>query len=201
MNSRKNFLEDYQRNLVFKDEALREASQATGVSVISNEIGEFISFYLNNKDIYEVVEIGSGYGYSTKFLHILLPEARIHSVERYFPRYERAREYLVSERVEFFNMSGEYYLAKRKEKIDLLFLDGSKPHYVHFLEAALPLMDRGAILLADNIFGRGLSYEEEVDKRHRTMQRRIREFLDLAFEEFHASLLPIDDGLFIGEKL
>lgn len=201
MTSRRKFLEKYQRNLVFKDEDLRKTSQETGVSVISDEIGEFISFYLKDKDIKEVVEIGSGYGYSTKFLHILLPQARIHSLERYEPRYDRAREFLIHDQVEFFLMSGQDYLDKRKDKIDLLFLDGSKPHYIHFLEAALPLMDQGAILLADNIFARGLSYDEDIHRRHKTLQRRMAEFLDLAFKEFHATLLPIDDGLLIGEKL
>ncbi len=200
-SEKKAFLENYQTNLVFKDEGLRASALEEGVNVISNEIGEFISFYLKNKSIGEVVEIGSGFGYSTKFLHILLPQANIISIERYLPRYERAKSFLVSPKVSFFNMEAQDYLDKREESIDLLFLDGSKPHYVHFLERALLLMPRGSILIADNILARGLSYDLENKRRHRTLQKRMKEFLDLVFREFHATIIDIDDGLLIGEKL
>lgn len=200
-NNRKDFLEAYQLNLAFKDEALRQGAADEGVQVISNEVGEFISFYIKNKGIKEVVEIGSGFGYSTKLLHILLPEARIVSLERYYPRFEKARDSLKDSRVKFINMDALDYLKERKESIDLLFLDGSKPHYIHFLESALPLMSSGSLIIADNILARGLSYDRESTRRHRTLQRRMKEFLDLCFREFHGTILPIDDGLLIGEKL
>lgn len=200
MGNRQAFIEKYQKNLPFRDEALRQAAAERGVSVLSDDVGEFISFYVSRRSIKEVVEIGSGYGYSTQLLHILLPEANIVSLERYAPRYEIARKNLVHPRVTFIHGDGERYLQDRKEKIDLLFLDGSKPHYVSFLKEALPLLNPSSLLIADNIFARGLSYDEKSERRHRTLQRRMKAFLELAFEEFHAILLPLDDGVLIGEK-
>lgn len=194
------FIEKYQRNLPFKDESLRLEAKRQGVSVISNEVGEFLAFYLKNKIVEEVVEIGSGYGYSTKLLHLLLPKANIVSLERHIPRYEVAKDFLSHPNIEFVLGDGQDYLAKRKKKIDLLFLDGSKPHYVYFLQEALAHMNKGSLLIADNIFARGLSYDSKCDRRHRTLQRRMHAFLELVFEEFHATILPIDDGLLIGEK-
>lgn len=200
MSDRRAFIQKYQKNLPFKDEDLRQRADKVGVSVLSDEIGEFLAFYLKNKSIKEVVEIGSGYAYSTKLLHILLPQANIVSLERHAPRYEIAKKLLDHPRVNFILGDGQTYLRQRKRGIDLLFLDGSKPHYCFFLQEALPLMKKGSILIADNIFGRGLSYDKKSEKRHGTLQRRMEAFLDLAFEEFDATLLAVDDGLLIGEK-
>ena len=200
MSDRQAFIQKYQKNLAYKDEELRKRAEARGVSVLSDEIGEFLGFYLKNKTNKEVVEIGSGYAYSTKLLHILLPEANIVSLERHAPRYEIAKTLLNHPKVEFILGDGQSYLNQREKAIDLLFLDGSKPHYCFFLQEALPLMKKGSFLIADNIFGRGFSYNKESEKRHGTLQRRMATFLDLAFKEFNATLLPLDDGLLIGEK-
>lgn len=200
MNSRENFLQQYRKNLLFSNEELRQEAASIGVSVLSDEVGEFISFYLRGKEINEIVEIGSGVAYSTTLLHLLFPKANLVSLERYEPRYEMAKKNLVSEQVSFLLEDGEDYLRRRKKAIDLLFLDGSKPHYIHFLELALPMMEKGALLIADNIFGRGLSYEKNIDRRHKTLQKRMSAFLELVFEEFHATLLPLDDGLLIAER-
>lgn len=200
MSDRQAFIKKYQRNLPFKDEELRQRASEVGVSVLSDEIGEFLAFYLKNKSIKEVVEIGSGFAYSTKLLHILLPEANIVSLERHKPRYEIAKKLLNHPKVHFILGDGQSYLNKREKGIDLLFLDGSKPHYCFFLEEALPLMEKGSLIIADNIFGRGLSYDKNSEKRHGTLQRRMGVFLELAFKEFDATLLDLDDGLLIGER-
>lgn len=200
MTSREDFLGQYRKNLPFSDEHLRQEASEIGVSVLSDEIGEFLSFYLHDKLIQEIVEIGSGVAYSTRLLHLLFPKANLVSLERYAPRHALAKEGLQSPQIEFILGDGEEYLKKRKKSIDLLFLDGSKPHYISFLQEALHLLPKGSILVADNIFGRGLSYEENVHRRHKTLQKRMKAFLDLAFKEFHATLLPLDDGLLIAER-
>ena len=200
MRSREHFLKQFRKNLIYTDEKLRQEAADLGVSVLSDEIGEFLSFYLKGKEMHEIVEIGSGVGYSTTLLHLLFPKAHLVSVERYEPRHLLAKKNLKAETVSFLHESGEDYLRSREVPIDLLFLDGSKPHYISFLELALPLLKEGSILIADNIFGRGLSYEEDIPRRHKTLQKRMKAFLELVFEEFHASLLPMDDGLLIAER-
>ncbi len=83
------------------------------------------------------------------------------------------------------------------KSFDFAFMDGDKRTYVETYESLLPLMNKGAFILADNTLWDGHVTDAEYDKDHQTVG--IRRFNDYvaADKRVEKVLLPLRDGLTI----
>lgn len=193
------FLEEYLQPFTKEHRRLKERAYELGVLVIEDEVAEFLSVYLKDKPIRTLVEIGTGLGYSSKLFRSILPQATIHSVDRSKDRLALAKENLKDDCIELHESDGIEFLENFNEPIDLLFLDGAKSQYEHMVRACLDNITKDGIIITDNIFVRGKAYEE-VEKRHRTVQRRMQAYLAWMFKAFDSHLIDIGDGLLVSRK-
>lgn len=201
MSDKDLFLDKYRVNISFNDDEYINFSKSKSVIVLEDEIAEIILFILKTNKINSLVEIGSGTGYSAKLFSTVIDSKNIVSVESDYERYKLAKEYNKDNDIEFKNLEGSEYLKNRKEKIDLLFLDASKSHYLEFLNSAEHLIKTNTIILADNIFARGITYDRNIKKRHRTIQNKMKLFLNEIFsEKYNTVLLDIGDGLVYAKR-
>ncbi len=85
-------------------------------------------------------------------------------------------------------------------KFDMVFLDGDKRTYVETYEAILPLLNPGAIILADNTLWDGHVIDPSYDRDHQT--QGIRRFNDHVKADPRVTrvILPLRDGLTIIRK-
>jgi len=83
------------------------------------------------------------------------------------------------------------------KSFDFAFMDGDKRTYVETYEGLLPLMNKGAFILADNTLWDGHVTDAEYDKDHQTVG--IRRFNDYVASDKRVEkvLLPLRDGLTI----
>lgn len=83
------------------------------------------------------------------------------------------------------------------KSFDFAFMDGDKRTYVETYESLLPLMNKGAFILADNTLWDGHVTDAEYDKDQQTVG--IRRFNDYvaADKRVEKVLLPLRDGLTI----
>lgn len=83
------------------------------------------------------------------------------------------------------------------KSFDFAFMDGDKRTYVETYESLLPLMNKGAFMLADNTLWDGHVTDAEYDKDQQTVG--IRRFNDYvaADKRVEKVLLPLRDGLTI----
>ena len=83
------------------------------------------------------------------------------------------------------------------KSFDFAFMDGDKRTYVETYESLLPLMNKGAFILADNTLWDGHVTDADYDKDQQTVG--IRRFNDyVAFDNrVEKVLLPLRDGLTI----
>lgn len=83
------------------------------------------------------------------------------------------------------------------KSFDFAFMDGDKRTYVETYESLLPLMNKGAFMLADNTLWDGHVTDADYDKDQQTVG--IRRFNDYvaADERVEKVLLPLRDGLTI----
>lgn len=83
------------------------------------------------------------------------------------------------------------------KSFDFAFMDGDKRTYVETYEGLLPLMNKGAFILADNTLWDGHVTDAEYDKDQQTVG--IRRFNDYvaADKRVEKVLLPLRDGLTI----
>ena len=85
------------------------------------------------------------------------------------------------------------------QMIDIVFIDAAKQFYIEFYELVLPKLNKGGLIIADNVLWKGMVGTDESDK------------LGIAIHNFniHVSkdprveniILPLRDGLQLIRKL
>lgn len=86
-------------------------------------------------------------------------------------------------------------LPNLNKKFDLVFIDADKENYIHYFEMVVPMMNKGGIILSDNVLwsGKVLEPVKPNDKSTKALldyNKRLKE--DARVETV---LLPIRDGL------
>src|SRR5437667_88042 len=77
---------------------------------------------------------------------------------------------------------------------DLAFIDALKPEYQAYLDALVPRLAPGALIVADNVLWSGRVTDAAIDDEN---TRALREFdaAVLGDSRFSATILPVGDGL------
>lgn len=155
-----------------------------------------------------ILEIGTGIGYSALLMATLLPQAEIVTIEPFAPRYREARKRMqqagVEDRVTVVSATAEEALREIKGPFDLLYLDGSKGHYLEHLRLAEPLLQKNATVLADNVLFRGYvcADDRDVPRRMRTIAHRMRAFLAYVKDPryFTTKIYETGDGFAVARR-
>lgn len=147
-----------------------------------------------------IVEIGTFTGYATLCLaEGLAPSGRLHTIEaneeyeaiqnKYFGQ-SPYREQIV----QHFAPALEV-LPTLPDAIDLVFIDADKKNYLNYLEAVLPKMRVGGVILSDNVLWSGKVVEPVKDNdKHTQVLMAYNERL-ATDPRLETVLLPIRDGL------
>ena len=84
-------------------------------------------------------------------------------------------------------------------------MDAAKGQYFNFLDDVLRLMDKGAVLLSDNVLQDGDIIESRfaVTRRNRTIHSRMRKYLYALThdERLETTILPVGDGVTMSVRL
>ena len=91
-------------------------------------------------------------------------------------------------------------IPKINENFDLIFLDADKENYVNYFNLIINKLNKGGIILADNVLWSG----KVIDLTDNDLPTRIlREFNELVNEDSRVEtiLLPIRDGISLIRKL
>lgn len=87
------------------------------------------------------------------------------------------------------------------KKFDLVFIDADKENYINYFEMIVPLMNKGGIILSDNVLWSGKVLEPAVDKDLST--KVLQEYNKLLKDDprVETVLLPIRDGLTVSRVI
>ncbi|MBO5667295.1 MAG: O-methyltransferase, partial [Firmicutes bacterium] len=163
-----------------------------------------------------ILEIGTAVGYGATCFATWAPEATVTTIEYSPEMVEQARQNIekrgLSDRVTVLEGDARQVLAQiaaeRKENdppYDFVFIDAGKGHYPEFWGLSLPMMAKDCIVASDNVLFKGLTasdvFEAEGKKKrkHRTIVRRLRKYLDYLSHEdgLITSVMAVGDGLAI----
>lgn len=149
-----------------------------------------------------IVEIGTFTGYATLCLaEGLSQEGFIHTIEVNEELEEIQNKYFEqssyrSQIIQHF-APALFVIPTLPDGIDLVFIDADKKNYPNYLEAILPKMRKGGIILSDNVLWSGKVVENVKDNDKHT-QVLISYNQQLANDSrLETILLPIRDGLSI----
>ena len=162
--------------------------------------GRFLSLLSKMVQPRTILEIGTYTGYATLCLaEGLHPEGVLHTID--------IKEELTDLQREFFDRSGYgsqivQHLGKAADIIpsldttfDLVFIDADKQNYAHYFDLVIEKMNRGGIILSDNVLWSGKVVEEvkHNDKHTQALMAYNQKIKDDPRVE--TVLLPIRDGI------
>lgn len=164
--------------------------------------GSFLRLLVQLSGARRVLEIGTFTGYSALMMASALPEdgqlitcdldpVATAVARRFFDKSRHGRK------IELRLGPALDTLASLQGPFDLAFLDADKERYPDYLEAILPLLRKGGLLVADNTLwsGRVLSPKGEEDRAiHAFNERCARD------ERLDAVLLTVRDGVTLARK-
>lgn len=185
---------------------LQELSKRTHLNVLQPRMisghfqGRFLSLLSKMVQPRTILEIGTYTGYATLCLaEGLHPEGVLHTID--------IKEELTDLQREFFDRSGYgnqivQHLGKAADIIpslnttfDLVFIDADKQNYAHYFDLVIEKMNRGGIILSDNVLWSGKVVEEvkHNDKHTQALMAYNQKIKDDPRVE--TVLLPIRDGI------
>ena len=153
-----------------------------------------------------ILEVGTFSGYSSICMAMGLEEGgKLWTFEINDEMEDFTRPWIegseVADKINFIIGDANELAPKLGVMFDMAFVDGDKRTYVETYENILPLMNKGAFILADNTLWDGHVTDPAYDHDHQTVG--IRRFNDHIAEDKRVEqvILPLRDGLTIIRKL
>ena len=155
----------------------------------------------------KILEIGTAEGLSGAAMLFEAPKARLTTVEIDEDRHKKAKE-----NFQEFGLSGRArcvlgdaadVLPALEGPFDLIFLDGPKAQYVHYLPDLKRLLRGGGVLIADDVLLYGwVDGRSPVPPKRHSLIDRIRDYLKAvsADEDFITSVLALGEGVAVSVK-
>ena len=168
--------------------------------------GNLLSIISKIKNPRKILEIGTYSGYSTLCLADgLSDDGQIHTIDKNEELLHIQNKYFDKSihRKKIIQHTGNALniIPNLNLKFDIVFIDADKENYSEYLKMILPNMNKGAVLITDNILWHGKIVNQDKEIDYKT--RKIAEFnKNLANESSLKSIiLPIRDGISIAVKL
>lgn len=185
-------------------EEIYARAKAQQVPVIRREMCSFLKTVIAAVRPGSILEIGTAVGFSALLMADASPAGcMITTIENYDKRISQAKENFEAspykDRITLLEGDAGEILKTCSSVYDLIFLDGAKGQYSSYLPLLKRIMKKGSVLICDNIMSGGEIVWSKylVERRDRTIHKRMREFLyDLKHDPaFETSIIPLGDGV------
>ncbi len=154
---------------------------------VDKEVGTLFSILIRASRARNILEIGTGVGYSTIWLSIAAREneGKVLTIERDRGHAEVAGKYFRKadlDNINVLNGDALVLLQTIDEKFDFVFIDAAKDEYIDYIKAIYPKLVKPSLIVADN----AISHVEVVS-----------DYLDYVRNDKNISsvLIPIRAGL------
>ncbi len=188
--------------------AIETAAEPERIPILDREAGRVLAVIAAGRR--RIVEVGTAYGFSTLWLALgSPPDSVITTIDPDRARTDLARGWwrqagIADERIVVVNRPAlEAFAAGASEPallgpFDLAFIDALKDEYQAYLEAIVPRLLPGAIVVADNVLWSGeVSGDQPARRGGSTEVLRAFDLAVLRDPRFNATILPVGDGLLI----
>lgn len=170
--------------------------RAQNFPIIGAQAGRLLHFLARALQAKQVLELGSGFGYSAMWFALAVGEGgRVVMTEGKASNVERARDYFARagllDRAEF-NVGDALEIAARYAgPFDLIFCDIDKHDYPKAIDIAREKLRVGGILIFDNMLWHGRILSQN-DADTRAVLETTRALMDA--QDFLTTLVPLRDG-------
>jgi predicted O-methyltransferase YrrM len=184
--------------------AIEAAAVPDNIPIVDRDSGRVLAALAVGRR--RVVEVGTAYGYSTLWLALGQPaDGTIVTIDPDRSRTDLARGWwrqagIADERIQVVTAKALEAFAASEAALagpfDLAFIDALKPEYPAYLEALVPRLAPGALVVADNVLWSGRVADPTITDEN-TVALRAFDAAVLADPRFSATILPVGDGLLL----
>lgn len=167
--------------------------------------GEFLMMLCKLVNPKHILEIGTFSGYSTLcFAFASSDECIIDTIEALHEYESFLKENFeknnVAHKIKMHFGQGLDIVEQLDEKYDLIFIDAEKVHYPQYFDLCVEKLNKGGLLIADNILWYGKVSLDYIDDKE---TEAIREFNKKVTEDTRLEnvIIPMRDGLMIARKI
>ena len=185
---------------------LRAHYKQQGVPTILDDGFHLLLEEVKKKKPVNILEVGTATGMSATAMLLTSPTSKLTTIEikenSYIEAGKNFEVFGVADRATRLLGDSLEVLKNINEKYDFVFLDGSKSKYKKCLDLIEPHLEKGAIIVADNVLFRG--YIENlvpVPRRQKTIVKYMRQYLDYVFNDkkYSSKLHRVGDGVAVSE--
>ncbi len=208
-NIQYDYIEEYINNTHKKEEPffaeLRSFAESNHIYIVKPQVEKLLSVLMSVIKPKNILEVGTAIGYSSMLMLKYAGEsAKVTTIERDASVLSQARENIKArgfdDRIHTIFGDATEVLGSISGEYDFVFIDAAKGQYRDHFEKSLKLIKSGGIILTDDVLYFGMTASDELaTKKHITITRRLREYLNFlcSDERFETTILPIGDGVAI----
>ena len=195
-------------NPAYLNELEKEARE-TNVPIIRTETQSLLRTLISINRPARILEVGTAIGFSALCMSEYAPQGcQITTIEKYEKRIPIAKENFRKagreSQITLLEGDAGQILKELEGPFDMIFMDAAKGQYINWLPDVMRLMQKGSVLISDNVLQEGDIIESHylVERRNRTIYKRMRKYL---YELKHnpsliTSIIPLGDGVTVSVK-
>lgn len=187
-------------------EDIENYAKVHGVPIMEHDGIEFLTKYVRENNIKNILEIGTAIGYSAIRMTMMDNDITVTTVERDKERYEEAIK-----NIKVFNLEakinaiyGDALELEVTGHYDLIFIDAAKAQSIKFFQKYEKNLNDNGTIITDNINFHGLTFSnDKIDSRNvRQLIRKIKTYLEWldSNKEYDSKYVDIGDGLMISKR-
>lgn len=186
---------------------LEEYARINNVPIMEKDGIEFLTNYIKENNIKNILEIGAAIGYSAIRMCLIDEDIKVTTIERDKVRYDEAvkniNEFNLSDRINI--IFGDALDIEIEGNYDLIFIDAAKSQSIKFFEKYEKYLNQDGTIITDNINFHGLTFSNAPapTRNLRQMIRKIHNYLKWLDDnkEYHTKYENIGDGLTISKRV
>ena len=188
-------------------EELEEFAKENNIPIMQKDGIEFLTNYIKENNIKNILEIGSAIGYSAIKMAMVDNDIKVTTIERDEERYNIAvnniNKFNLNDRINIIlgdaletNIEGEY---------DLIFIDAAKSQYIKFFEKYELNLKHGAVIVTDNLSFHGLveDVSKTTNRNTRQLVGKIRKYIEYLKNNnrYKTTFYKLGDGVAVSKKI
>ena len=185
---------------------IEKYAEENNVPIMKKDGIEFLTKYIKENNIKNILEIGSAIGYSSIMMALVDNDIKVTTIERDEERYNIALknidEFNLNDRINI--ILGDALDTNIEGMYDLIFIDAAKSQYIKFFEKYELNLKKGGVIVTDNLSFHGLVEDESKTTNRNTKQlvRKIRKYIDYLKENnnYKTEFYELGDGIAISIK-
>ncbi len=187
-------------------EDLERYAKENSIPIMQKDGIEFLTKYIKDNNIKNILEIGSAIGYSAIKMASVSDDVKITTIEKDKDRYD-----LAVSNINLFNMQDRIHIINDdalnvdlSEKYDLIFIDAAKSQYIKFFEHFDKCLKTNGVVVSDNLSFHGLVEDDSKTHNRNTKQlvKKIRLYIEYLKNNnrYETTFYSLGDGVAISKK-